>query len=266
LPLCFGAATKFSQLQLDADKSYVATVQLGVKTSTGDVEGRIVQERAVHVVQAQLEEMSQKFTGQLQQLPPMFSALKKDGKALYDYARAGIEVDREPRIIQIHELELKFKENNESQDSLEMKVTCSKGTYIRTLAEDIGETLGCGAHLTALRRTVTGGIGIEQCLSLDALSAMTDDQRLEQLRPVESLLTNHNLIELDGSNAGRFLSGLRRRGDWPNTAQAKVFGPALPELPQQRVLLGTAHVQGGELIPGRLLSPIEIQQILESES
>jgi tRNA pseudouridine55 synthase len=117
-----------------------------------------------------------------------------------------------------------------------------------------------------LRRTVTGGLDIAQCLGLDALEAMTEEQRLEQVLPVESLLADHQLIELDGENSGRFLSGLRRRGNWPNTTQVKVFGPPLPELPQQNVLLGTAHVQGGELIPGRLLSPIEIQQILESES
>ena len=140
--------------------------------------------------------------------------------------------------------------------AINIRVKCSKGTYIRTLGEDIGEALGCGAHLTALRRVDTGGFNVAQCVTLQALEAMTDDQRLACLMPVESLLQHHTVVTLNTENAGRFLSGVRRRGDWPDEEQIAVFG----EVP--RALLGTAHVKAGELIPGRLLSPIEIEQIL----
>ena len=136
----------------------------------------------------------------------------------------------------------------------------SKGTYIRTLGEDIGEALGCGAHLTALRRIATGGFDVSQCVTLDALEAMDEEERLAQLLPTEALVAGHTPVTLDAEDAGRFLSGLRRRGDWPDAPHVAVFGREPP------AFLGTAHVKAGELIPGRLLSPIEIQQTLLTEA
>ena len=256
LPLCFGAATKFSQLQLEADKTYQAVARLGVKTSTGDAEGEVIEERPVNVTVENLSNVVPQFTGMIRQIPPMHSALKKDGRALYEYARAGIEVEREAREVKIYELKVALAPVNSAVYAIEMIVKCSKGTYIRTLGEDIGEALGCGAHLTALRRIDTGGFHVSQCVTLEALEAMTEEERLRQLMPVESLLRNHAVVTLDSENAGRFLSGVRRRGSWPDIGQVAVYGE------KPRALLGTAHVVAGELIPGRLLSPLEIEQIL----
>jgi tRNA pseudouridine55 synthase len=184
----------------------------------------------------------------------MHSALKRDGKALYEYARAGVEVEREPRAVTIHALEVTLAPVDTAQVAIEMIVKCSKGTYIRTLGEDIGEALGCGAHLTRLRRTATGNFNLSQCVTLEALEAMTETERQACLLPVDTLLERHAVVTLDVENAGRFLSGMRRRGNWPDDEMVAVYGT------QPRALLGTAHVKAGELIPGRLLSPLEIAQ------
>jgi len=260
LPLCFGAATKFSQLQLDAVKTYAATVRLGARTTTGDAEGDLLDERPVDAdaVQAQLADVVQRFTGPIQQVPPMHSALKKDGRALYEYAREGIEVERAPRAVEIYELKAALAQDDQGHAAIEMVVKCSKGTYIRTLGEDIGEALGCGGHLTALRRIATGHFGLGQAVTLAALEAMDEAGRQACLLPVASLLPDHTRVTLLSEDAGRFLSGVRRRGNWADAPQVAVFGAQPP------ALLGTAHIKAGELIPGRLLSPIEIQQILES--
>lgn len=255
LPLCFGAATKFSQLHLDADKTYEAVAMLGVTTSTGDAEGDVLQRLPVALDQAAVDRVRARFVGLIRQTPPMHSALKKDGKPLYEYARAGIEVERAQREVTIHGLTLVLEHDADSA-SLRMVVRCSKGTYIRTLAQDIGEALGCGAHLTLLRRIETGGFTLDGCVSLVQLAAMADDQRLAQLRPVSDLLHGHVPITLQAQDAGRFLSGVRRRGVWPDNPRVAVFGDTPP------ALLGTAHVRAGELIPDRLLSPIEIEQTL----
>ena len=259
LPLCFGAATKFSALHLDADKAYQATLCLGVTTSTGDAEGEVTGRQPVPAIDdAALEAVRQRFLGSITQVPPMHSALKKDGKALYEYARAGIEVERAPRDVQIHALKLALAHTQQAQPAIEIEVTCSKGTYIRTLGEDIGKALGCGGHLTRLRRTATGPFTAADCVTLEALEAMDEAERLAQLRPPEALLPGHTPVTLAGEDAGRFLSGMRRRGAWADAPQVAVFGE------QPRALLGTAHVKAGELIPSRLLSPAEIQQILEA--
>ena len=255
LPLCFGAATKFSQLQLDADKTYLATARLGLKTSTGDAEGEVIEERSVRVSADDVRNVAMRFTGPIRQIPPMHSALKKDGKALYEYARAGIEIEREARDVTIHELQIELDVSDGAQHAIQMMVRCSKGTYIRTLGEDIGEALGCGAHLSALRRIETGGFLAAQCVTLQALEAMTEEERLKCLLPVDSLLREHTVLTLDAENAGRFLSGLRRRGAWADGERVAVYAE------DPRALLGTAHVRAGELIPGRLLSPIEIEQM-----
>ena len=261
LPLCFGAATKFSQLQLDADKTYEATAQLGSKTSTGDAEGDVIETRPVNLGAGDLEKVAAQFTGAIQQTPPMYSALKKDGKALYEYARAGIEVERAARDVTIYQLKVALAPVNSAQPAIKMIVKCSKGTYIRTLGEDIGEALGCGAHLSALRRIETGGYSVQESVTLEALEAMTDEERLRHVMPVDSLLQGHVAVTLDEDNAGRFLSGLRRRGNWPDAPQVAVYGPA-PDNDQgvKTALLGTAHIKAGELIPGRLLSPLEVKE------
>jgi tRNA pseudouridine55 synthase len=253
LPLCFGAATKFSQLHLDADKTYEAVARLGVRTSTADAEGEIIERRDVPGITAdRLAAVQARFTGRITQVPPMHSALKKDGKALYEYARAGVEVERAARELTVHDLQLALA----GPDLLRIVARVSKGTYIRTLGEDIGLALGCGAHLVSLRRIATGPFGVEQCITLQELEALPESEREGRLLPVESLLPGHTSVTLGAEDAGRFLSGLRRRGAWPDAEQIVVFGEAPP------ALLGTAHARAGELIPSRLLSPIEIQQIL----
>ncbi len=254
LPLCFGAATKFSQLHLDADKTYETVVRLGVKTRTADAEGEVLERRPVSCTVGQVVEVLDRFTGPISQVPPMHSALKKDGKALYEYARDGQEVERAPREVTIHDLELLDMRLDGDEPQLHLKVTCSKGTYIRTLGEDIGEALGCGGHLSLLRRIATGPFGQEQCISLESLEALSEDERLKALRPVQSLLPDHTPVILDEQDAGRFLSGMRRRGPWPDKPKVAVFGP-------DQHFLGAAHVCAGELIPSRLLSPSDIQQI-----
>jgi len=259
LPLCFGAATKFSQLQLDAPKTYEAIAQLGVTTTTGDAEGDILAQRPVLATQLTnecLAAVQAQFTGPIEQVPPMHSALKKDGKALYEYARAGQSVERSARQVTIHQLQLALLDGA----TLRITVTCSKGTYIRTLAEDIGVALSCGAHLTALRRLDTGGLKIENCITLAQLEALPESERLAQVLPTETLLAGHTNITLGADDAGRFLTGLRRRGTWPDAASVAVFGD------QPRALLGVGHIQGGELIPERLLSPLEIGQILAQKT
>jgi tRNA pseudouridine55 synthase len=257
LPLCFGAATKFSQLHLDADKTYEAVARLGVKTATGDAEGDVIAERPVNITPQDLARVQAQFTGPIRQVPPMHSALKKDGKALYEYAREGIEVERAPRDVIIYKLEVaEVAAQQEGQRDIKIVATVSKGTYIRTLGEDIGEALGCGAHLTALRRTATGNFGQAQCITLEAFEAMDEEERLAQLLPAESLVDGHSRVTLAAEDAARFLSGLRRRGGWADATEVAVFGS------EPHAFLGTAHVTAGELIPGRLLNPIEIQQIL----
>ncbi|MFT3720966.1 tRNA pseudouridine(55) synthase TruB [Pseudorhodoferax sp.] len=259
LPLCFGAATKFSQLHLDADKTYETTVRLGRTTTTADAEGAVLRERPVACTPGQVVEALDRFTGPIAQVPPMHSALKKDGKALYEYARSGQTVEREARHVMVHDLELLEMQLQGEAPFLRLRVRCSKGTYIRTLGEDLGEALGCGGHLVALRRVATGPFEDAQCTTLAALEALPEDQRLARLLPCEALLPAHARIALDEQEAGRFLSGMRRRGDWPDTEAAAVFGA------QPHALLGTARVKAGELIPARLLSPTEIRQILETQ-
>ncbi|AEB84513.1 tRNA pseudouridine(55) synthase TruB [Alicycliphilus denitrificans] len=260
LPLCFGAATKFSALQLDAPKTYEAIALLGTTTTTGDAEGEVLERRAVDPAQLtpeRLAEVQRQFTGPIRQVPPMHSALKKDGKALYEYARAGVEVERPARDVTIHALNLALTLAGQAQAAIKITVTCSKGTYIRTLGEDIGGALGCGAHLTFLRRLDTGGLGVERCVTLAQIEALDEDARLGLLQPVQTLLAGHVVVTLGEQDAGRFLSGMRRRGPWPDAGAVAVYGE------RPHALLGVGHVLQGELIPDRLLSPLEIQQILQ---
>lgn len=257
LPLCFGAATKLSQVALDADKRYVATLKLGQTTTTGDAEGEVLSSRDVPALsREQLEAACAACCGEIDQVPPMFSALKHQGRALYEYARAGVEVPREARRVIIHQIDMLEWHD----DLLVVDVYCSKGTYVRTLAEALGERLGCGAHLVGLRRTGSGGVGLAGVVTIEALSAMTEAERDAQLQPVDALVADWPSVTLDALEAGRFLSGLRRRVTLDDTPQVRVYGP-LPSAPDTdaRVFLGIAHIKAGELIATRLLSPVEVQ-------
>jgi tRNA pseudouridine55 synthase len=258
LPLCFGAATKFSQVSLDADKTYRATLQLGTTTTTADAEGEVLLQREVNVTRAQLQAVIERFTGPIRQVPPMHSALKRDGKALYEYARAGIEVEREARAVTIHRIAIVEDDTAGAGDRWTLDVRCSKGTYIRTLAEDIGEALGCGAHLAALRRTETGGLTLGQALTLEQLAGMDEAQREAALLDADALLADWPVVRLGDEDAGRFLSGLRRRLPLADAEQVRVYGP------DPRAFLGSGRVDAGELISTRLLSPVEVQGLLKT--
>ncbi len=254
LPLCFGAATKFSQASLDADKHYTATLRLGQRTSTGDREGTVLEERPVLTERAAVEAACARFLGPQLQTPPMHSALKHDGKALYEYARHGVEVERAARAVHIHGLYIVSFQGSE----LVIDVHCSKGTYIRTLAEDIGTALGCGAHLSALRRTGSGALRVGQAITIEALQALPAAEREALLLPPEVLLADLPQVCLPDDEAGRFLCGLRRRVVLDDAAAVRVYRAAL-DAHHTPAFLGTAHITAGELIADRLLSPIEVQ-------
>lgn len=203
LPLCFGDATKFAQRLLDAPKAYLATIRFGSTTTTGDAEGEIRDTRPVALTRDALASTLARFVGSLRQVPPMYSALKFEGRAYYRYAREGVEVPRTARPIAVHALDLvEWK----APDAV-VSILCSKGTYVRVLAEDIGEAAGCGAHLGALRRTATGGFRIEDAVGFDRLEGMSDDERLRALHPVTSLVADLPLIRLDGEQGRRFRQG-----------------------------------------------------------
>jgi len=255
LPLCFGAATKFAQVSLDSDKTYRATLRLGQTTRTGDAEGEVLQERPVTVDRAALEAACARWTGPIRQLPPMYSALKHNGKALYEYARDGIEVERAERDVTIHTIEITHW-HPENPETATIEVRCSKGTYIRTLAESIGETLGCGAHLTGLRRLASGPLTLDKAITLEALEAMPEASRQACLLHPDTLLADWPAVRLEANEAARFLTGLRRRTSEPDCAHLRVYGP------EPHALLGSAHITAGELIADRLLSPTEVQGLL----
>ena len=261
LPLCFGAATKFSQASLDADKRYTATVHLGQRTSTGDREGEVVEERAVAVDRAAIEAACARFTGSIDQVPPMHSALKHEGRALYEYARAGVEIERASRRVTIHAIDILHWHHQ----ALVLDVQCSKGTYIRTLAEDIGAALGCGAHLSALRRTGSGALDLDRAITLEALQALSEAERDALLLSPDVLVSAWPAVDLPDDEAGRFLTGLRRRVTLADTPAVRVYRrpPEPPDSPDAmpRDFLGTAHITAGELIADRLLSPIEVQDL-----
>ncbi len=259
LPLCFGAATKFSQVSLEADKRYRATLALGVTTTTGDAEGEVVRTRPVNVSRADLQRACERLTGEIDQVPPMHSALKRDGRALYDYARAGIEVERAARRVTIHRIDLVDEASAAGRgDAWTIDVQCSKGTYIRTLAEDIGEALGCGAHLAALRRTGCGPLDVASAHTLERLESMTEAERDALLQDPDVLLADWPLVRLQAEDAGRFLSGVRRRLPLADAPGVRVYGP------EPRAFLGSGRVAGGELISTRLLSPVEVEGLLNA--
>jgi tRNA pseudouridine55 synthase len=214
-----------------------------------------VQTRAVQTTRAQIDAACARLTGAICQVPPMHSALKHEGKPLYAYARAGVEIERTPRQITIHQLSVQAWQD----ERLVLEVHCSKGTYIRTLAQDLGELLGCGAHLSALRRTGSGPLSVDHAVSLSQLEQASQSQREAWLMDADTLLADVPVVRLAHDDAGRFLSGVRRRGDWPNAPLVRVYGP------EPRSFLGSAHIQAGELISTRLLSPLEVQGLQTNE-
>lgn len=246
LPLCFGEATKFSQDLLEADKTYEAVVHLGIVTSTGDTEGETVCQKEVNVDLEQIESALARFRGDIEQVPPMHSALKRDGKPLYEYARAGITLEREARKVSIHLLELL----DYTAPYLRLRVTCSKGTYIRVLGEDVGAALGCGAHLQALRRTQVGTLALDHALTLDALEQTSEAERPNLLAPVDALLSTFPPIHLPDPLAKRFLHGQRLALGKEDVALPAHEGRVRVYRQEDGQLLGTAH-----LMPYAILAP-----------
>jgi len=205
LPLCFGEATKFAQDLLDADKTYEALLHLGVTTTSADSEGEVLERQPVDIQREQIEALLPQFMGELKQIPPMYSALKRDGKPLYEYARAGITLEREARAITIHTLNILDYQS----PFLRLHVSCSKGTYIRTLGEDIGRALGCGAHLSELRRIAVANLQVSEAITYAALSEDAEINRQQHLKPVDALITNCPKIILNEQLAVRFMHGQR---------------------------------------------------------
>ncbi len=221
LPLCFGEATKFAGELLDADKSYAATVRLGVTTDSGDAEGRVLETRAVAASEAEVRTVLERFRGEIEQVPPMHSALKRSGRPLYEYARAGIEIERAARRVAIHRLEL----SNWRGESFDLEVSCSKGTYVRTLAVDIGAALGCGAHLTALRRTRIGALDIADAVTLGELESLDEAARDAFLRPADALVAALPRAVLDADGTRRVLHGQGVRWNGRPGERVRYYAP-----------------------------------------
>ena len=252
LPICLGEATKYSQDLLDADKTYIATLRFGIETDTGDAEGQILTERSTAEVvddlmaKTLLEAILPTFMGDIEQIPPMYSALKRDGKPLYEYARSGVEIEREPRRISIYSIRLVAIH----WPHVEIEVHCSKGTYIRVLAQDIGNALGCGAHLSALRRTKVGHLSLEQGCTLETL-----ENTPKVLLPVDALLQTLPELTVDDQQAKRLEMGqrvpcaLNRASQWANSLFRIYRSQALPQN-----FIGTADWRSGVLHPRRFIA------------
>jgi len=243
LPLCFGEATKFSAYLLDADKRYRAVMQLGVTTSTGDPEGEILNTCEVTASCDDIDAALPRFRGEIEQIPPMHSALKHQGRPLYEYARAGIEIDRPPRKVTIRSLKI----IDCDPPRVVFDVQCSAGTYIRTLAQDIGAVLGCGAHLTALARTDVAGFKLEQAHSLAELEALDADQRRALLMPADCLVAHLPAVQLDATDAGALCQGRSIAHPAPHTGLMRVYTLT-------HSFIGLAHAEAGLLVPRRLIA------------
>ena len=247
LPLCFGEATKFAHFLTDADKTYIATIKLGATTTTGDAEGEVLTTSPVNVSRSDFEQACQQFTGEISQTPPMYSALKFEGKALYEYARAGVEIERKARRVTIQNIEV----NAFAGDVAVISVTCSKGTYIRTLAEDIGKQLGCGAHLIGLRRTATADYQIAQAVTLEQFEAMSEEERLAALAPPDSAVHYLPAITLDDDAAFYLLQG---QAVWRSGA---IPSGLLRLYNEQQFFLGLGELQeDGKIAPKRLMQQV----------
>jgi tRNA pseudouridine55 synthase len=242
LPVCFGSATRFAQFLLDADKRYVATVRFGITTTTHDAEGEVVARKPIAFANAELDAALRRFTGTILQTPPAHSALKFEGRPHYEYARQGIDVPRTPREVTIHALRLlDWQAPNAVLD-----VACSKGTYIRALAADLGEALGCGAHLVALRRTASGGFDVDDAVTIDALDAMDTSTRDRCLKPVDVLVAHLPALRLGDIEARRFLHGAPVDTPASRDGIAAVF--------DDRQLIGVAEIENGIARPKRAIA------------
>ena len=254
LPLCFGEATKFSQDLLTADKTYEAGLCFGTCTDTGDAEGKITSEFSTdHLTLSAIEAVLPQFMGELSQIPPMYSALKHQGKPLYRYAREGQEIERQARNITIYSLEIISCELPDFP-TVCLKVTCSKGTYIRTLAEDIGQSLDCGAHLISLARTAVGGLAIDAAYSISELEKMSSIERQACLLPIDTLLQGLPKITLDEIEAKRFMFGQRlaltQALPFEQDSKIRVYD-------KEDVLLGVAYYKVQE----KLIEPYRLRSI-----
>lgn len=245
LPICFGEATKFSQFLLDANKTYQAVFKLGQTTTTGDAEGEVTSRSPVNLTRAQIEQALRQFIGPILQVPPMHSALKFQGKALYTYARAGVEIERQPREVTIYSLAL----DAFAGDELTVTVECSKGTYVRVLAEDLGRALGCGAFMQALRRTRIGDFAIAQAVTLDQLDGLSLDDRDARLLQPDCLLAGMPKITLDPESAYYFRQG---QAIWLPKQQYRELVIVYDE---KQCLIGIGEVAAdGKIAPKRLLA------------
>ena len=247
LPICLGEATKFSQFLLDADKRYVVTAKLGERTDTSDAEGQVVETRPVNVETSQIFTALEQFRGDILQVPTMFSALKHNGKPLYEYARAGITVEREARPITI--FEINFIEYQ--APSLTLEVHCSKGTYIRTLVDDLGEVLGCGAHVTVLRRTAVADYPTEKMMTWDALQALAEQGDLDQhLLPIDTAVSKLPALKLNAEQSKGI--GFGQRVKFAN--EAKLRGQ-MRLFSDKNIFLGVALIDDNNVIrPQRLIT------------
>ncbi len=256
LPLCFGEATKFSQYLLDSDKHYRSTYTLGISTATGDSEGEIIsQGDASKITRRQIEEKIKDFQGQIEQVPSMYSALKHDGQPLYKLARQGIEVERPARQITVHDYRI-IDFRSGAYPQVDVVVHCSKGTYIRTLAEDLGAALGCGAHVSALHRFKAGPYDEQQTISLEALEKLKEEGGLEQLdqllKPVDTPVSEYPAVEFNKIMAGYFQLGQAISAN-------KVFhlaqeGAIVRVFREGGVFLGIGTVtEDGKIAPKRLI-------------
>jgi tRNA pseudouridine55 synthase len=243
LPLCFGEATKFSAYLLDADKRYRAVLQLGVTTTTGDPEGEVLSTREVNVDCADITAMLPSFKGEIEQIPPMHSALKHQGRPLYEYARAGIEIERPPRKVTIRALEMIECD----PPRVVLDVQCTAGTYIRTLAQDIGAALGCGAHLTALTRTAAGGFSLDQSHSLADLDALDARERPSWLQPPDCLVAHLPALQLDAADITALCQGRSVPYSGANPGLVRLYSTASR-------FLGLAQAEEGLLVPRRLMA------------
>ena len=251
LPMCLGTATKFSNFGLSADKTYEVVAQLGVTTDTGDTDGTVIAEASVPELSvAEMEEVLDQFRGDIEQVPSMFSSIKRNGQPLYKLARKGIEVEREPRAITIHRNELM----NLAGDSFQLVVECTKGTYIRTLVADIGEALGCGAHVTALKRLRAGHFDLADCVSFEKLVEAKETGDLASfLRPVETMVEGWIDIKLPRPTAY-----LVRQGQAVSAPPCSPTHGWVKLLEQQAdgelIFLGIGEIQGGRVAPRRIVA------------
>ena len=244
LPICLGEATKFAQYVTDADKTYIATVKLGATTTTGDAEGEVLTTASVNVSQSQFAAVCQQFIGDVSQVPPMYSALKFEGRALYTYAREGVDIARQSRLIHISHISV----DNFNVDIAQITVTCSKGTYIRTLAEDIGAALGCGAHLIGLRRTATAGYLLAQALTIEQLESLTIEARDALLLPTDSAIESLPKVVLNADAAYFIMQGQ------PVWQAGKVADSELRLYDENNHFLGLGLLQDdGKITPKRLI-------------